>query len=80
MAVIKFITTPADIIISLCHAGLLRNSYGLGSVFVKLVSKDSSTMPDSFTYPPRGSQPIPYSVLLFLLLYLNSVKKGLKNK
>ena len=40
-------------------AGLLRNSSGLGSLFICSVSMLSSIIPASLTYPPKGIQPIP---------------------
>ena len=57
-----FITTPAIITKKRCHAGLVRNSSGLGGCFICSLSIDSSIMPAILQYPPSGSQPSPYSV------------------
>ena len=57
-----FTVTPPNMIISRCQAGFARNSHGSGSFDICSVSIDSSIIPEIFTYPPRGNQPIPYSV------------------
>jgi hypothetical protein len=42
----KLKSTPPSITSSLCQAGLVRNSQGLGSCFICSVSIDSSIMPE----------------------------------
>ena len=42
-------------------------------------AQDSSIIPEIFTYPPKGTQPIPYSVSLFFGLNLNKENHGSKN-
>ena len=79
-ATMKFTTTPATIIISLCHAGFARNSHGLTGAFICSVSMDSSIIPAIFTYPPKGSHPNAYVVSLRLGLNLKIENHGSKNR
>ena len=55
----KLTVTPPSIMIRRCHAGLERNSQGFGGWDICSVSMLSSIIPAIFTYPPRGSHPIP---------------------
>ena len=75
----KFIKTPPTMISRRCQAGFERNSHGLAGCFICSVSIDSSIIPEIFTYPPKGTQPIPYSVSLFFGLNLNKENHGAKN-
>jgi hypothetical protein len=62
--------------INRCHAGLLLNSQGLGSSAICSVSMLSSIIPDILTYPPKGNQPMPYTVSpIFFLKRENLMSK-----
>ena len=63
---IKLTVTPPIIIINRCQVGFDLNSHGSAGLSSCSLSMLSSIIPDILTYPPRGSQPIPYSVSLYL--------------
>ena len=46
-------------------AGLLRNSQGLGLLSAGFCPLILSIIPEILQYPPKGNQPIPYSVCEF---------------
>ena len=76
----KFTVTPPSIIIKRCQVGFERNSQGFGSSAICALSIDSSIMPEILTYPPNGSQPMPYSVSpIFFLKRANLMSKNRKN-
>jgi hypothetical protein len=78
MASNMFTITPPTMMISRCQAGLALNSYGCGGSFICSLSMLSSIMPAIFTKPPKGTQPIPYSVSP--IFFFQRLNQGLKNR
>ena len=77
---IRFTVTPPIIIIRRCQAGLLLNSQGCAGFAICSLSILSSIIPAIFTYPPKGSHPIPYTVSpIFFLKRANLTSKKRKN-
>ena len=68
--------TPADMIHIFCRVFFDLNSSGAP---IYSVSIDSSIIPATFTYPPRGKSPMPYSVPLYIF-FQPSPKKLKPNK
>ena len=73
-----FTNTPPNMMMRRCHAGLDLNSQGCAGCANCSLSIDSSTIPEIFTKPPSGNQPIPHSVSP--IFFLNRENQGLKKR